>query len=612
MAAAEIAVGASSYQGNAALGGFDAGVIKIDPTPIQQLAQYSFYYNRDMWRQKQKDADDLVAELSKSSELDLNKLIPEERDQVVSKYESLRVDAADIAKRMKGGEDKTKLILEWRDKLKKTSDFVTVANTRYLSKAAREKQIAEETNPEMKSFLQRKLDEALKATTVEQPIPALQSYDLKITEKPAPKSTQFGVYKYDDNSNFIDGNEYTLPDQKDINAKAAQMALGLTNLKVDVNSPAEFLSKSEKDKKMLLEEQEAQTAAGKLAEAAASEHYNAALKQYADGKGNIDINAAKSKNPILAGVMATMDAYNAEMEDMRRRILAGEFTDSRGVKHLDENDYQPISYTDGNISVEDLLKPQIRAKAEKAKVETKITQTDNKIQNQKNAQDYEISKMKANADIIYKKTMAGIAGKKADAYVKNLKQQMALRKTNAEKDALAENLFTHNLMTQQTLVTGNGGNKVLFKIDADNSLPMFTFDGKSVRQLAPIGGTPIGQDGKEIKEGTENAKVAYYKGGYYRTEYSLNGKQYSPQDMADLYNRFKKNNNWQGSFDSFLKEGVKENQFDVKIIGRDGSTDKQVMTAAQRMISNSATSKGEQGVFDAPLDPTIPDDNQEE
>ncbi len=46
MGAAEIAIGSENYQGVASLGGYDAGVIKIDTNPIQQLAEYTYHYKK--------------------------------------------------------------------------------------------------------------------------------------------------------------------------------------------------------------------------------------------------------------------------------------------------------------------------------------------------------------------------------------------------------------------------------------------------------------------------------------------------------------------------------------------------------------------------------------
>jgi len=69
--------------------------------------------------------------------------------------------------------------------------------------------------------------------------------------------------------------------------------------------------------------------------------------------------------------------------------------------------------------------------------------------------------------------------------------------------------------------------------------------------------------------------------------------------LADNYNDFKKaaGKNWQGSMQDYIKEAIQQDLLDVKLIGENGATDKQISKAAQKAISNKVTKKDQEGVF---------------
>lgn len=226
-----------------------------------------------------------------------------------------------------------------------------------------------------------------------------------------------------------------------------------------------------------------------------------------------------------------------------------------------------------------------------------------------------INKQKADTDAFYKRAMANAAGVKARAYSDNVKQQMALRKTQQEQDTFLDELWTRNFTNQKSLISSReNGSFYLKDIKADESLPIYTIENGAPKQLIPIGAKPVygkDGDGKSINEGT--GKVLYYEGGHFEPQYNMNGKQIPAQDITNIYNNMKKQqgSKWSGSFDDFLKTAINNGKLRVTLKGANGTSDEELSRAAQQLISNKGTKKGQPGVFDAtedvPQDEQIPD-----
>lgn len=214
-----------------------------------------------------------------------------------------------------------------------------------------------------------------------------------------------------------------------------------------------------------------------------------------------------------------------------------------------------------------------------------------------------VNKQKADTDAFYKHAMAGIAATKARAYAENIKQQMALRKGQQEKDEFLDELWTRNFTNQSSLIESKGGDKFHLKdINAEESLPIYTIENGAAKQLIPIGATPVYDDAKK--------KILYYEGGHFRPQYMMNDREIPAQDITGIYENMKKQqgDKWSGSFDDFLKMAVKNGKLRVTLKGANGTSDEELSRAAQQLISNKGTKKGQTGVFDDNQD--VPQDEQ--
>ena len=272
-----------------------------------------------------------------------------------------------------------------------------------------------------------------------------------------------------------------------------------------------------------------------------------------------------------------------------------------------------VTDKEGNKSQRLLRTEEAAARMALAGISGDYVEKDQKVFN-KDVAAHLIAKQKADADELYKKLMAGAAGTKARAYADNIRQQMKFRKTEQEQDDFLNEMYKRNLLQQPSLIGGVGSS--YSPIKSENSLPIFTIEGNMVKQLQPIGATPKYADdaydaSNVLKPG---AKPLYYEGGHFEPIYQLDGKNISKDQMAFDYsvfkNRYKGDNGekWKGSFDDYLKEAVNKGLYMVMLKGANGTVDEDLSRAAQRIISNTRTKKGQTEIFeDIPLDEQIPD-----
>lgn len=195
---------------------------------------------------------------------------------------------------------------------------------------------------------------------------------------------------------------------------------------------------------------------------------------------------------------------------------------------------------------------------------------------------------------------------KALAYVKGVNDKGALihakiakMKSNDEKEAYMSQLWDRNPIIQKGNIAMIQNGNIFSGIPADKSLPIYTIGDKgNVEILKPIGATPIydatDKDGKK----TEKSKIVGWKGGNYKLEY-VDPSTNQPMEDAILadYNSGKADHPGV-TLDQFIKAGLKMKRFDYIIRGENGTTDRKLNASAQLKISNPATGKEDQPVFD--------------
>lgn len=171
-----------------------------------------------------------------------------------------------------------------------------------------------------------------------------------------------------------------------------------------------------------------------------------------------------------------------------------------------------------------------------------------------------------------------------------------------DQDKAINDGYKYNLTTQQNLAVPEGKGYKLAQIPGNQTTPIFTWasgkDGAAAKPviIKPIGSKPI--YGNDPKNPATFGKVVGYEGGHYDQQYIFGGKPLSASGLYDMYDKFKKDTpNWNKGFDDYLKAAINNDFFDVKIIGENGSTDRNVHTQALKAISNTNSKKGQDQPF---------------
>lgn len=387
MAGQSASIGAnfSQYQGNSNLGGgVDIGVLNIDTKPLEDLGKYTMLYNRQMRQETQKKKEEQVRQLADLTAYDLTTAISKDREIIEKEYNDL-IDYVRANPTVLDYEKNPEEFREYAIKKNALNNTLKYGKTRSLMALTRQSDIEKEPNAQLKSFYQKKLDEDIAATDIKTPLRITEQFDYKPVEILDPGQVTWDQTNIDPNSNEIVEVTYKGKDVGKAARFADATALGLQNIRLDVTAP-DFLKKSPKEQKRLVDQYTAQQAGGKLLVADQAAAFNAAFKQYGG-----DIEKIKSSNPLLANVIKTFEDTNRYVEDQRRRIETGIFKDKGaslqfGQKGLNAQDYRSINYLDGEIQPRDILFAQALAKAPSDSYDTKVTETGNSLQNTQQAE----------------------------------------------------------------------------------------------------------------------------------------------------------------------------------------------------------------------------------
>lgn len=239
--------------------------------------------------------------------------------------------------------------------------------------------------------------------------------------------------------------------------------------------------------------------------------------------------------------------------------------------------------------------------------------------------------MKDEAKALNDKDKTGADWLKARAYANKINYAISSAKTEAEKQKVVDDEFKRNLIGQESLIksTSSGkvpllgiGNYEYSTINASSSLPLFTFNGKQPTLLQPIDGVAIHSTSPTSGDGSKKSpyiysnkdKITGWKGGYYNQEYLFNNtkdntlRPLNINDFEKMYNNYsvalKKKGSDVPSIDDFTRGLIDNDILDVKLIGENGATDKNISLSAMQAISNIDSKKGQQNPFNSEDAPT--------
>jgi len=376
--AADIGVNASSYTGDANLGGGTFGFVKLDTRPIEDLAKYTMLFNKAEYDQRQKDAEAAAAEIADMTSYDLTTGIPKDAKLLQDKYDKLvdyvktNPSALDYRNKEQWAEYK-----RLRNDLQNDLNGAKVRNTMY---ALRQKEIAEAPTQEEKNLLQSELDADVENFNIRTPIPYSQKYAVHDIKLPDPNELKFDVTKVEPNGR--DTRSFSLFNVQKAWANAGAFSIGLDTF-IDESTPQGKREAMARKNNFWLQ---------------GADYFNSALNAVgADGKpkykkeivnqdGTVTYKLdeeALSKMP--RSILNLVKEYNKYVTGVKNEIKTGAYTDKlgKGIKFgdgaLDEADYREINYNDG-VSPEELAIVAQYAKWSGDAYATKFQETDDAIQ----------------------------------------------------------------------------------------------------------------------------------------------------------------------------------------------------------------------------------------
>lgn len=383
MDAAQIGVTASSYEGNAALGGGTFGAFKLDLRPIEDLAKYTFLYNKSEYEQRQKDAEAAAKEIADMTNYDLTSGIEKDAKILQQKYDKIIAYVRDNPNALDYRNKK-----EWMEYKRMRNDLdndLQGAKVRHSMWGIRQKEIQDAKTPEEKARLQKELNDEIAATDIRTPLKHSNQWNVQPVEVSAAPIKKVSVSQI--GKNFFGKDSWEMPDMDAVTNQSLSISSGLMQAE-DFENTDSFKSKTPQEQELFRKQFEASKASGKLEPIESSKNISAAIStlikdpnyKNADGSVNYQKIVDEGKDPT--GVIQQALIYNQKMDEMTGYIDKGLFKDDFGkelhfgndASGLRKSSYAKINLDDG-ISPQELVKMRILAVSPATKREVEVKET---------------------------------------------------------------------------------------------------------------------------------------------------------------------------------------------------------------------------------------------
>lgn len=331
---------AAGYTGNAALGGGGGFALDLDFKPIQQLAQYTYLYNKSQYDQRQKDADQKIGELADLANYDLTTARGKDKNVVIKAVADLAAAGADYASKgtPKSPKEKIDQEVEFQKKIQEAKKLIKSGNARGLGYMAQEAAInASNDSAAIKAEKIKMLQKQFDDTDILTPIQAIPNFDLSIPKVSEP------VYKTQDAQAIgADNNVEQTITYFDGPANDAAALLESGALMDIMTPPQPGASEQEKQEWEL----KLKNRKGNILWQDAAKNFNAALNDpnYKKVQTNmaafpelatqqptneVDFEAIKQKNPLVGNIISLAEMYN---EYAKERNSEDWVIDEKGFK----------------------------------------------------------------------------------------------------------------------------------------------------------------------------------------------------------------------------------------------------------------------------------------
>lgn len=393
-------ISSANYGGQAQLGqGLGVG-ITIDSSPLQKLATFNYYSQRDKWEQQQKENVLAASKIAAMSAFDITSPFTQYSDDLKSSLSELQKFVKDNPDSLVYSKDPKK----YQEREEKINAFMnkrkvaTINDTLYNADKARIEQIADPTTRDIEK---RKLDVRAKKLFADGLDPA---YNKQFEATPPPKPSDsiiptIGITTRDTFIKLPNDNvttQVTYGDPDELMAKATMRAAG--SQEVDITKENWFKRLTPDEQQIELEQSKAPSTQRKAFENTAL-GIKSLFDQWQAANPAIDINTvdvSELPNDSFGKNIRSARAINSQIDELNSLVLQGGIKDPSGkVRSVP---YEKINLKDGlspaelifMASIQDSKTPLIQ------KVDKTVQNTDDALQRQNQLLDFQAAWASAN------------------------------------------------------------------------------------------------------------------------------------------------------------------------------------------------------------------------
>lgn len=371
----------SAYTGNPVLGGRVSGGINIDATPLQKLAQFNYYRDRDLWEQKLKDDAKAAEQIANLAAFDITSPLTGYRD-------ALKNDLASIQDFVRQNPDAL-VYSKSPEKYQQLNEMINgFANKRKMATAsdviynARKSNVEKEVDPLKRGVLQQELDldvndlfasgvdEAFNQTLKTAPEIKIEDYQI-----PTVPTTEYDVIDELPNSNITSTVKFINPDELRSRAEAAVSGFGQTAL--DEN--AEWFKSLPEERKQLERNKASLSGVQRRRIGKSAADFNSAMQQVLATNPEFNFATPNTGIKIIDDNIAWVNSTNDQIDDLNIMVADGKIKDPTG--RVISSPFAKINIADGLSESEIVMLQTLQqSKTPLYSIEKKTQQTDNAIQ----------------------------------------------------------------------------------------------------------------------------------------------------------------------------------------------------------------------------------------
>jgi ABC-type branched-subunit amino acid transport system ATPase component len=374
----------SSYTGNSALGGSIGVGVTLDPSPIQRFSTFTYYRDRDLWEQKQKDDAVAANQVATIAAYDITSPLTPYSDSLkaqlkeIQDYTRENPDALVYSRNPKKFQELNAKINKFNTFRKSGTASDTIYNARKsaidLEPDQNKKALMQtELDLDVKDLFAQGLDKAVNQTL--RTVPAIKAEDYKI---PDTKITSYDVVSSTPNSDIVSGFKFVNLDQ--LRADSELLASGIGKAAVDEN--AAWFKALSPERQDLERKKGAVSSSQRQQLSKISGDFNGVLNQYKAANPTVDITQITGNptgNDTFMDMIKSTNAINKQINELNQLITAGKYKDPTGK--VITKTFDIINLSDGLSEAEVIMVHALQKSGTSIwSLDKKIQQSDNAIQ----------------------------------------------------------------------------------------------------------------------------------------------------------------------------------------------------------------------------------------